>query len=94
MKLKIRYDLGDGPVEVETNLYVVVAWERKFKRKASDMASGMGIEDLAFMAHESSNLHKVMVPAMFDDFVKKLVDLEVVSQEAANPTHGEPTDED
>lgn len=92
MKLKIRYDLGDGPVEVETNLYVVVAWERKYKRKASDMANGFGIEDLAFMAHESAKLNKVTVPLMLDDFIKKLAELEIVSNETSNPTNGEPTD--
>ena len=92
MKLKIRYDIGDGPVEVETNLYVVVAWERKYKRKASDMANGFGIEDLAFMAHESAKLNKVTVPLMLDDFIKKLAELEIVSNETSNPTTGEPTD--
>ena len=92
MKLNIRFDIGDGPVEVETNLYVVVAWERKYKRKASDMANGFGIEDLAFMAHESAKIQKVVVPAMLDDFIKKLVDLEIVGQQTTNPTHGEPTD--
>ena len=92
MKLKIRYDLGDGPVEVETNLYVVVAWERKYKRKASDMANGFGIEDLAFMAHKSAKLNKVTVPLMLDDFIKKLAELEIVSNETSNPTNGEPTD--
>jgi hypothetical protein len=92
MKLTIRFDIGDGPVEVETNLYVVVAWERKYKRKASDMANGFGIEDLAFMAHESAKLNKTIVPMMLDDFIKKLIDLEIVSKETANPTQEAPTD--
>ena len=43
MQLKIRVDQGEGPVDVTTNLFTIVAWERKYKRKASDMGNGIGI---------------------------------------------------
>jgi len=87
MKLTLKVDQGQGEYEVTTNLYVIVTWERKFKRKASDLAtSGIGMEDLAFMAYEATKLAGVTVPAMFDDFVKRLVTLEVVEGESANPT--------
>ena len=48
MKLTLRVDQGDGPMEVTTNLYTIVAWERKYKTKASNIANGIGMEDLAF----------------------------------------------
>jgi len=87
MKLTLKVDQGQGEYEVTTNLYVIVTWERKYKRKASDLAtSGIGMEDLAFMAYEATKLAGVTVPAMFDDFVKRLVTLEVVEGESANPT--------
>lgn len=92
MKLSLRVDIGDGPVVVETNLYITVLWERKFKRKASDLANGIGAEDLAFMAHEAMKAAKVQCPLMLDDFIKKIVVLEVVDQESANPTPEAPTD--
>lgn len=93
MKLTLQYDIGDGPVTVSTNLYVIVAWERRFKRKASEMASAIGMEDLAFMAWESSKLAGVVVPSEFDTFLKKQVSvIEVVDQDDTNPTPGEPTD--
>jgi hypothetical protein len=93
MKLTLAVDLGDGPVEVTSNLYVIVQYERKYKRKASDMANGVGMEDLLFIAYESCKIHGVTVPVVFDDFVKKAISVEVVDQDtAANPTLAAPTD--
>jgi hypothetical protein len=93
MKLTLQYDIGDGPVTVSTNLYVIVAWERRFKRKASEMATAIGMEDLAFMAWEASKLAGITVPGEFDTFLKKQVGtVDVVDQDDTNPTPGEPTD--
>ena len=88
MKLHLRLDLGSGPIELVTNLMVIILWERKFKRKASDMANGIGMEDIAFMAYECCKNSQIVVSASFDDFIKKIVDLEVVSEETENPTPG------
>lgn len=90
--MTLKVDIGDGPVQVETNLFITVLWERKYKRKASDLAQGVGAEDLAFMAHEAMKAAKITVPMMLDDFMKKIIDLEVVETEAANPTREAPTD--
>jgi hypothetical protein len=92
MQIKLSVDAGDGPFEISTNLFTIVAWERKYKRKASDMASGIGIEDLAFLAYTASQQHGVVVPVSFDDYIKKLVSIDVVSEETVNPTHAAPTD--
>jgi hypothetical protein len=92
MQLTLRVDQGDGPVEVSTNLFTIVSWERKFKRKASDMSNGIGIEDLAYLAHQACMQHNVVVPVVLDDFIKKLVVLEVVSDEPDRPTWPVPTD--
>ena len=61
MQLTIRVDTGEGPQEVTTNLWVLVAWERKYKAKASQMAQALGMEDLAFMAYEASRQAKMTV---------------------------------
>jgi len=92
VNLTLRVDMGEGPLEVTTNLYVMVAYERKFKRKASDMANGIGIEDLLYLAYESCKLHKITVPVAFDDFVKKCLTIDVVSNDDENPIHEAPTD--
>jgi len=48
---------------------------------------------LAYMAHEASKQQgSITVPLMFDDFIKQLVDLEVIEQPDANPTEVAPTD--
>ena len=88
MKLTLRVDQGDGPIEVTTNLFTIVAWERKFKTKASNIANGIGMEDLAFMAHTALQQNGVVVPIVVDDFIKKIVLLEVVGNELENPTEG------
>ena len=92
MKLTLRVDQGDGPIEVTTNLFTIVAWERKFKTKASNIANGIGMEDLAFMAHTALQQNGVVVPIVVDDFIKKIVLLEVVGNELENPTDGATTD--
>lgn len=94
MKLNLKVDIGNGPQLVETNLFITVLWERKYKRKASDLASGVGAEDLAFMAHEAMKLAKIPTPMMLDDFIREIVSLEVVDQETQNPTQEAPTDAD
>lgn len=94
MKLTLRYNIkGKEPVEVTTNLANIVAWERRFKRKAIEMAQGAGVEDLLYLAFEASKSAKVVVPAAFDDFVAKVENLDVVQEEAANPSHAAPGDD-
>jgi hypothetical protein len=93
MQLTLQIDLGNGPAVVTTNLMVIVNWERKYKRKASQLADGgIGMEDLAFMAHEAAKIAGIPVPLMLDDFIKQLVSLDVIEQEDTNPTEAAPTD--
>jgi len=87
MKLTLSIRLADGETyQVITNLFVIISWERKFKRRASDLSSGIGMEDLAFMAYEASKQQGHPVPISFDEFVKKLEDLEVVETASPVPT--------
>ena len=87
MKLTMSVVMDNGEqFEVATNLYTVVAWERKYKRKASDMANGVGVEDLAFLAHTAAKDAGIMVPMMLDDFIKHAVSIDVVGSESENPT--------
>lgn len=87
MKLTLRVKLTDGNTyEVVTNLFVIIAWERKMKRRASDLSNGIGMEDLAYMAYEASRTQGHPVPISFDEFIKKLEDLEVVETESSVPT--------
>ena len=72
MKIRLQVTPIEGdPYECETNLFVVVAWERKFKRQASSLANGIGAEDLAFFAFESARAAGITTPLAFDEFIKK-----------------------
>lgn len=95
MQLSLRVHAPEGAYDVTTNLFTVVLWERKFKRKASDMANSMGVEDLAYLAYEASKQSNKTVPAVFDDFIKRLSApyVEVIEQDPANPTQAAPTDD-
>ena len=93
MKLKLKVSTAEGDYTVDTNLFVIVAWERKFKRKASDMANGVGVEDLAFMAYEACKQVNIPVSPSFDEYIKKLTNIEVLEEETVTPTGGEHTPE-
>jgi hypothetical protein len=70
MKLTLRVKLYEGDAyEVVTNLFVIISWERKMKRRASDLGSGIGMEDLAYMAYEASKQQGHPVPISFVEFV-------------------------
>ena len=92
MKITLKVTPNEGdPYEVTTNLFVVVAWERRTKRQASSLANGIGAEDLAFFAYEASKQSGITVKAVFDDYIKLIDAIEVVSEEPTNPTHEAPT---
>ena len=93
MKITLKVTQVDGDAyEVTTNLFTVVAMERKFKIKASELANGIAIEHLAFLAFESCKQQSIPVPINFDDYIKKLEGIEVVGEEPANPTGEAVTD--
>jgi hypothetical protein len=92
MKLTLRVDFTDGAqATVVTNLWVITQWERKYKSKITQMATGIGAEDLAFLAYEACKVSNVVVDAAFDSFIKKVDKVEVLDTEAENPTQGEPS---
>jgi hypothetical protein len=93
MQVTIKYKRKGDEHEVATTLGTIVAWERRFKRKASDMGNGFGIEDIAYLAFEASKLHKVVVPASFDQFINELEHIEIVTEEQPNPTPAAPSDD-
>jgi hypothetical protein len=81
MQLTLKAVFKDGTsYEVQTNLMTIVLWERKYRRKASDIANGIGVEDLAYMCYEASRLNGITVPATLDAFITSLTNIEVVDQ--------------
>lgn len=87
MKITMHVQQNDGQeYEVTTNLFTVVAMERKFKIKASDLAQGIALEHLAFLAYESCKQSGITVPLGFDEYLKKLDNIDIVNEEPANPS--------
>lgn len=86
MKLLITYRTTDGDAhEVTAKLAQIVAWERKYKKKAIDMAQGIGVEDLAFLAYEATRASGIVVPSTLDTFIERIEDIGLVD-ETENPT--------
>jgi hypothetical protein len=86
MNLTLRVTRNGETYDVTTNLMVTVLWERKFKARASDLATGVSMEALAYMAFEASKMNSIVTPVAFDDFLRSVENLEVVDNEPANPT--------
>jgi hypothetical protein len=87
MKITLAVEQTDGlTYQVTTNLFSIVALERKFKIRASELSSGVAMEHLAFLAFEGAKQNGITVPAIFDDYIKRLVSVDVVGEDAANPT--------
>jgi hypothetical protein len=80
MQITLKLTFADSEQIVKTNLMTIVAWERKYKRKVSQIGDCIGIEDLAYLAWEASRGSGIVVPASLDDYIKSLVNLEVVEQ--------------
>lgn len=89
MQLNIKVNTGENDYIVQTNLFHIVQLERKYKVKASDLASGISIEQLGFLAHEAAKTGGHAPPLQLDDFLKKLVSLDVVEAGTTNPTNGD-----
>jgi len=92
MQLTLQVTNHEGTHQVNTNLFTIVLWERRFKRKAADMANGIGVEDLLYLAWEASKQAKIVVPSEFDTYCKQITNVEVIDQEAPNPTQAALTD--
>jgi hypothetical protein len=84
MKLQLEVTHDGIKSTCETSLVVLVEWERKYRKRASDLAGGFAIEDLAFLAWASMKRTEKL-PA-FDAWLEKLEQVDVVGTEDPNPT--------
>jgi hypothetical protein len=94
MKVTLQVtETGGNVYQVTTSLPVIIAWERKFKRKASELGAGMiGLEDMVFWAYEAAKRSNVPVPLTLDAFIEKIENIDVLDTDAMGPTHAEATD--
>jgi hypothetical protein len=90
MKLTIQVSFktpAGQPVSetVTTTIATAAAWERKFKRRASDLQGGIGIDDLMFMAWHVLHAEK-REGRDYDAWLQSVDDFSVVEVASANPT--------
>lgn len=84
MEITITVDWGEGPQTVTTTPGAIIEWERKTKQKLTKVDQvGLGLEDIAFMAHASLRRQGTVVPP-FDKFCDQLVDV-TVGEDTSDP---------
>jgi hypothetical protein len=95
MKVTLKVtETGGNAYEVTTSLPVIIAWERKYKRKASELGAGMiGLEDMVFWAYESAKRCNVPVPLSLDGYIDRIENIDVVDSDAVGPTSAEASED-
>ena len=84
MEITITVDWGEGPHTIVTTPGAIIEWERKTKQKLTKVDQiGLGLEDIAFMAHSSLRRKGIVVPP-FDKFCDSLVDV-TLGEDVADP---------
>ena len=77
--------------DVHTSLAVIVDWERKYQRRAGDLAAGFHIEDLAYLAYASEK-RAGDTTVDFDTWLTYVETIEVKDTQESHPTVAAPTD--
>jgi hypothetical protein len=94
LKLQVAYLQPDGQqVEetIETTIATVAAWERKFRKKITDIQGGIGIDDLMFMAWHRLTATK-KENRDYDTWLESVQNYQVPDVEASNPTEAAASD--
>lgn len=81
MQLRIKYTTTTGDtVEVTTNPFSVMQWERKYNTKISRISEeGLGIEDLLFLGWEATKLDGAVPP--FDTWAQTITEITTIGDD-------------
>lgn len=86
MRAGIKVTYLDGRMESATAIVAdFIAWERATGRKASSLGEGVGIEDLALLAHAGLRRMDRDTPD-FEDWLAQVADLDMVDDVAPKAT--------
>jgi hypothetical protein len=90
MKLTIEVSYKTPAAEsvkdtITTTIATVAAWERKFKRRISDMQGGVGVDDLMFMTWHQLTVTK-KESREYDAWLNSVDSFDVLEVAQANPT--------
>jgi hypothetical protein len=92
MRIKLHVETVDGSYSVTTSMASIVAFERKYKIGAGQLANDVHIEWLAFLAWESARRAGIVVPIHFEDYLDQIINIEPEDAGPENPTQAAPTD--
>jgi hypothetical protein len=91
VKLTLTVATSDGNTrDVHTTLAVIVDWERRYKRRAGDLAAGFHVEDLAYLAYASEK-RAGATSVDFDAWLETVEAITVKDSEESHPTDAAPT---
>ena len=92
MELKLAVTTETETYQVTAKPLAIVRWERRQKKSIGSLASGgVGAEDIFALAYEATRAAGMPVPAQFDDWLTKVVDVSEVSDEYPDPTSAAPS---
>ena len=96
MKLTIKVSFKTPAAEVvtevvQTSIATIAAWERKMKRRVSDLQGGVGIDDLMFMAWHCLTATK-RESRDYDTWLESVENFDVLETSGANPTEATASD--
>jgi hypothetical protein len=94
LAIKVAYLLPSGAqVEetITTSISTIAAWERKFKRRVSDMQQGIGIDDIAYLAWHKLTADK-KESRDYDAWLATVDAIEVPEVQQPNPTEAAASD--
>lgn len=81
MKLSLQLKKTDGEIlTVTASVPDFVAWERKTKNKTSDLAKGIGVEDLAFLAYNALKRSGENIKP-FDGWINEIEEIQEVDDD-------------
>lgn len=78
MKLELKITTNTGEViETVCGIADFIAWERHSKNKTSELANGIGIEDMAFLAHSALKRTGEKIKP-FDGWINDIDEIEAI----------------
>lgn len=92
MELKLAVTTETDTYEVTAKPLAIVRWERRQKKSIASIAQPSA-EDIFALAYEATRAAGMPVPAQFDDWLTKVVDVSEVSDESPDPTSAAPSAE-
>ena len=94
LNIQVSYKTPAGQAiteKVTTTIATVAAWERRFKRRISDLQAGVGVDDLMFMAWHQ--LHAQQREGRdYDAWLESVEAFDVLEVAQTNPTVAAPSD--